>query len=246
VTRTTRIPLAEFARREGKSYQTIREKVARGSIKGEKVKGTWFVIVEDSIQVEDPQNPQRPDLKAPDKPLGDMIFQALSYLKDMESTRSVEVGRLQDQLAQFHRDRLEEVKRLQDQIQALHQDRKEEVGRLNIQIQSDRRSLSVLFILAGSMLGTLTFLGWMIHQSMMTGQRAEQSHAIETIHASHAQNRKDLKDEVERLRRELTDEQNRAENLRRDQSTLDGLKATMGANLIRGGEIYTSGNQILD
>lgn len=253
MTRTTRIPLAEFARREGKSYQTIRDKVARGSIKGEKVKGTWFVIVEDSIQVDDPQNTQSPELKAPDKPFGDMIFQALSALKAMEATRSGEVERFQDQLAQFHRDRMEEVKRLQDQLQAkdqahleatgriqdqldqAHQAHREEVERLHAQTQATHQShgrrVAVLSILALAMVGAVVVFGWWSHQTMT----AQQVRAFESMTATHAQTIERERLEVGNLRQDLTDARNQAENLRRDleatQSTLEGLKATNGANL---------------
>jgi len=229
MTRTTSIPLAEFARREGKSYQTIRDKVARGTIKGEQVKGTWFVIVEDSIQVEDTQNTQSQELKAPDKPFGDMIFQALSTLNDMESTRSVEVGRLQDQLARLH-----------DQIQAVHRDRTEEVKTLHAQIQTDQLAhrdeiakihkaqkwhlpaVAIALLAVGS-LGLWS--GW--HHRGQMAQESMENHKAEVIRLAewHQQ-------EVARLRQALTEAQEQAKNRLGEIEPMEWQKAILGGNQI--------------
>lgn len=37
------IPLAEYARRLGKTHQTVRQKVTRGNLKAQKIGKTWMI-----------------------------------------------------------------------------------------------------------------------------------------------------------------------------------------------------------
>jgi len=157
-----------------------------------------------------------------------------------------EVGRLADQLQASHRDRMEEVKHLQDQLQAkdqahlestgriqdqlaqVHQAHREEVERLHARGQAQRWRLPAVAV-ALLFVGSVGLVSGWYHR----GQMAEQT--METHKGELARLADWHREEVANLRQDLREVQDHAENLRDEleasQSTLEGLKATLGANL---------------
>jgi hypothetical protein len=155
-----RIPLAEYAKQEGKAYQTVRDKVVRGTLKGEKIKGTWHVIVDDSIEVEAQREAQPEELNTHEKPIETLALKA------------------QHELNVSLKEQVESYKNL---LEALGNERQGELKRIESSTHSMERRTGLLFIVSTVLLIGGLFVGWIVRNNEAERTITQHQKELETI-----------------------------------------------------------------